>query len=77
MFYPCYLGSSTFRLVVKHGVTSSSLTAGRVEVFYVGQWGSVCNHGFSSSDAVALCHTLTGSSTVLAYGAIGNMSSGQ
>lgn len=66
-----YAGSSTFRLVSKNGATSIYLTAGRVEVFYVGQWGTICEDGFSSSDATVLCQILTGSSVVLAYGTVG------
>ena len=64
-------GSSAVRLVTTNGSTSLNLTAGRVDVFYVGRWGTICDDGFSSSDAAALCHILTGSSTVLAYGTVG------
>ena len=67
-----YAGSGDYRLVTKNGTTSRYLTAGRVDVFYVGRWGTICNDGFSSSDAAALCHILTGSSTVLAYGPVGS-----
>ena len=65
-------GTSAVRLVTTNGATSVNLTAGRVEVFYVGRWGTICDDGFSSSDAAALCHNLTGSSTVLAYGTVGS-----
>ena len=64
--------SGAIRLVGKNGATSRYLTAGRVDIFYVGRWGTICNDGFSSSDAAALCHILTGSSAVLAYGPVGN-----
>ena len=63
---------SGVRLVAKNERTSPYLTAGRVDIFYVGRWGTICNDGFSSSDAKALCHIVTGSSTVLAYGTVGN-----
>ena len=68
----CDAESSAVRLVTKDSATSVHLTAGRVEVFYVGRWGTICNDGFSSSDAAALCHILTGSRTVLAYGTVGS-----
>ena len=57
-----------------NGATSANLTAGRVDVFYAGRWGTICDDGFSSSDAAALCYILTGSSTVLAYGRVGSSS---
>ena len=66
--------SSAVRLVTTNGATSANLTAGRVDIFYAGLWGTICNDGFSSSDARALCHILTGSSTVLAYGTVGSSS---
>ena len=55
-----------------NGATSVNLTAGRIDVFYVGRWGTICDDGFSPSDAAALCHILTGSSTVLKYGIVGS-----
>ena len=54
----------------KNERTSSSLTAGRVEVFYSGRWGTVCSNGFDLTDARVLCQMLTGSSTVLRYGTV-------
>ena len=74
MLWHTYTGPSSVRLVTTNGATSVGLTAGRVDVFYVGQWGTICNDGFSSSDAAALCHILTGSSGVLAYGTVGSRS---
>ena len=55
----------------KNERTSSSLTAGRVEVFYSGRWGTVCSNGFDLTDARVLCQMLTGSPTVLRYGTVG------
>ena len=69
-----YVGSFAIRLVTKSSATSVYLTAGRVEVFYAGRWGTICDNGFSSSDAAALCHILTGSRSVLAYGRVGSSS---
>lgn len=42
--------------------TSTSLTAGRLETFHDGRWGTVCSDGFDSVDAAVLCGALTGSS---------------
>ena len=49
-----------------------SLTAGRVEIFFAGHWGSICSDKFTLSDAMGLCHILTRSSSVLAYGSTGS-----
>ena len=63
--------TSSVRFVSKREKLSSSLTAGRVGIFFAGRWGTICSDGFSLSDAQGLCHILTGSTTVLAYGAVG------
>ena len=55
-----------------NGRTSSSLTAGRVEVFFAGRWGTICSQGFTLQDAMGLCHILTRSADVLLYGAVGS-----
>ena len=51
---------------------SSSLTAGRVEILNNGIWGTICSDGFTLSDAQGLCFIMTGSTSVLAYGAVGS-----
>ena len=51
---------------------SRYLTAGRVEIFFAGYWGTICSIGFTLTDAQGLCHILTGSSSVLAYGTVGD-----
>ena len=65
-----YAGSFSARLVAANK-TSPYLTAGRVEYYFSGRWGSVCIDGYSRLDAVSQCRALTGSSTVLRYGRVG------
>ena len=67
-----HTASSRLRFVSKRGKVSGYLTAGRVEIFYAGQWGTICSNGFTSSDAQGICHILTGSELVLAYGTVGS-----
>ena len=55
------------RLVGKNEKTSPYLTAGRLEIFFVGRWGTVCSFDplvFDSADTV--CKILTGSKTASA-----------
>ena len=63
---------SAVRLVSKNEGTSPYLTAGRLDIFFVGCWDTTCTDGFTSSDAVAMCSILTGSTSVLSYGAVGS-----
>lgn len=39
-------------------IDEKSNATGRVEVFYGGQWGTVCNDGFDDADALVLCASL-------------------
>ena len=64
--------SSVVRFVSKNGRISNSLTAGRVDIFFAGRWGSICSDNFQLSDAMGLCHILTSSSDVLAFGTTGS-----
>ena len=70
----CYthIGTSTVRFVSKREKVSRYLTAGRVDIFYAGYWGTICSNGFTLSDAQGLCHILTGSPSVLTYGTVGD-----
>lgn len=39
-------------------VGGDSIIEGRVEVFYGGVWGTVCNTSFDDRDAVVVCHQM-------------------
>ena len=56
--------------MTKNERTSRSLTAGRLEIFYDGRWGTVCSDGFDSNDASVLCKIPTGSLRYLRYGTV-------
>lgn len=38
-------------------VNGGSPSRGRVEVFFGGQWGTVCDDGFSTDEALVICRT--------------------
>ena len=50
--------SGDLRLVARNGQTSSSLTAGRLEVYYNGQWGTVCDNQFGTAERDVACRDL-------------------
>ena len=62
----------SYRLVSKNERSSVSLTAGQVEILFAGRWGTIYSDKFKLSDAMGLCHILTHSSDVLAYGVVGS-----
>ena len=48
----------TARLVARGGRTSPNLTAGRLEIYYNGQWGTVCDDNFGNDEATVACREL-------------------
>ena len=64
----CYSGQVLARLVGKGGVTSPNLTAGRLEIYYNGQWGTVTPYNaISDNEALTACRHL-GFSGFVEYG---------
>ena len=66
--------SGDLRLVPRYGQISPSLTAGRLEVYYNGQWGTVCDDRFGTTEADVACRQL-GFSRDLYYTNVGSTTS--
>ena len=47
-------------------------SAGRLEIYLNGHWGTICNNGFGSDDATLACNQL-GYRTYQQYGAVGRL----
>ena len=52
--------------------TSPGGSAGRLEIYYNRVWGTICNTGFSQTDANVVCQQL-GYSKAYRYGSVANL----
>ena len=66
MIYTVYISNGTVRLV-----GSSSNIEGRVEIFFGGEWGTVCDDGWDDIDAGVVCRQLGFGSSGTAIGSAG------
>ena len=53
--------------LVQNGVASSSFSAGRLEIFLYGQWGTICDNFFGTTEADVACQQL-GYTSALQFG---------
>ena len=72
LYYPKeYYAPGQLRLVNRDGRTSPTLIAGRLEVYYNGQWGTVCIDNFGTEEASLACKQLGFNSGAQEYVAVG------
>ena len=57
-----------FIVLIRLAGTNSHNHHGRVEVYYNGEWGTVCDDGWDTADATVVCRQLGFHSSVRAYG---------
>ena len=63
-----FIASGDLRLV-RNGFASRSYTSGRLEVYYSGQWGTVCNDYWTRTNTDVACRQLgfSGAATLTSY----------
>ena len=76
LLYTSGQNTGDLRLVARNGQTSPSLTAGRLEVYYNGQWGTVCDNHFGGIEASTACGQLGFQDDYLYFTNVGSTSSG-
>ena len=62
-----YVSSHIYVVLVRLAGRNSH-NYGRVEVYYNGEWGTVCDDGWNHADATVVCRQLGFYSSVRAYG---------
>ena len=68
---PCILVEFTGRLRLVNGTQIQS-SAGRLEIYLSGRWGTICDVGFGLEDATLACNQL-GYETYQRYGTVGQL----
>ena len=72
-FFPEEAGRGALHLY-RNGLTSTSYTAGIVQIYYSNTWGNICDDSdFTSTEANVICHQL-GYSGYSSYGPSGTTS---
>jgi len=56
-YFTAPVASGTLRLA-RGSLTSSSYTSGRLEIYINGQWGTVCDDGWDSTNSRVACRQL-------------------
>ena len=69
-----YTADGAIRLVSVSSVSTSNpgVSAGRLEIYNDGRWGTVCDEGFDQTDADVVCQQL-GYRRANRYGSVGNL----
>ena len=69
VYFSAGLRSGDIRLVTNSGLTG--VNVGRLEIFYNGQWGTVCENGFGQEEGTVVCQHL-GWEVAIGYGRVRN-----